>query len=581
MVEERTDSLKAPEGNDEESSIIMSSITAENSAPPIDGQSANVVHPRASIGSSLVRNSTEKSHSTKSQDDVVPHYMRRSAGSCHDLCKYGRNHASEEEAKARARLLRKRNGRVLPNELIPVQILVADDKKKEKVVNDKPPIQNRRHSLPLEPSSNTRSNSTKHKKSLEKAEVVTKNTYSADAKKLSLDLQSRDAKSFQRAARTSSDVKTSLPRQSATGLAKHKPMPKKLPSPEPPEIIKSVCFPTEKVEVPGKKVSSADIKAQKLEKKTAVPAKHHYSSLKVKVKPSLSSEKPDASGKEKRNNISGTGKNLAALKASTKKVLSPKLSTVKIAPIKLRKDGTPKLVSPLKDKNKLPRAKTRASIDGKVSEKTLHVIKTETENNIPESIPDDHAISILPSLPTEALVDTNSSSLASNEVDVGVIKHINVEAAKFASGSHESPKHVEENHNKTPRKGRVAVSDVRHGSPVKLKFKTGKVVDLKSDNYSPRKLRFRRARVLATEDSKGSMGRTLRKGGANDKTGTTASSSSVKVVLKHQDVQDKKDAQCLFNNVIEETASKLVESRKSKVKALVGAFETVISLQES
>jgi hypothetical protein len=32
--------------------------------------------------------------------------------------------------------------------------------------------------------------------------------------------------------------------------------------------------------------------------------------------------------------------------------------------------------------------------------------------------------------------------------------------------------------------------------------------------------------------------------------------------------------------VIEETASKLVESRKSKVKALVGAFETVISLQD-
>jgi len=38
----------------------------------------------------------------------------------------------------------------------------------------------------------------------------------------------------------------------------------------------------------------------------------------------------------------------------------------------------------------------------------------------------------------------------------------------------------------------------------------------------------------------------------------------------------------LLNNVIEETASRLVaEARKSKVKALVGAFETVISLQET
>jgi hypothetical protein len=40
----------------------------------------------------------------------------------------------------------------------------------------------------------------------------------------------------------------------------------------------------------------------------------------------------------------------------------------------------------------------------------------------------------------------------------------------------------------------------------------------------------------------------------------------------------KKQNPGLYNNVIEETASKLTELRKSKVKALVGAFETVISL---
>ena len=57
--------------------------------------------------------------------------------------------------------------------------------------------------------------------------------------------------------------------------------------------------------------------------------------------------------------------------------------------------------------------------------------------------------------------------------------------------------------------------------------------------------------------------------------------SPEKVVLRHQDVKGRKDVQKLFNNVIEETASRLVESRKSKVKALVGAFETVISLQDT
>ncbi|KAM5570838.1 hypothetical protein ABKV19_011473 [Rosa sericea] len=58
-------------------------------------------------------------------------------------------------------------------------------------------------------------------------------------------------------------------------------------------------------------------------------------------------------------------------------------------------------------------------------------------------------------------------------------------------------------------------------------------------------------------------------------------SNPEKVVLRHQDVKGKKGDQKLFNNVIEETASKLVETRKSKVKALVGAFETVISLQDN
>lgn len=57
-------------------------------------------------------------------------------------------------------------------------------------------------------------------------------------------------------------------------------------------------------------------------------------------------------------------------------------------------------------------------------------------------------------------------------------------------------------------------------------------------------------------------------------------SNPEKVVLRHRVVGGKKNDQKLFNNVIEETASKLVETRKSKVRALVGAFETVISLQD-
>ncbi|CAL5358741.1 unnamed protein product [Camellia sinensis] len=65
--------------------------------------------------------------------------------------------------------------------------------------------------------------------------------------------------------------------------------------------------------------------------------------------------------------------------------------------------------------------------------------------------------------------------------------------------------------------------------------------------------------------------------------GTETKAEEVKNVTEssnaRQGGQGKKDTQA-YNDVIEETASKLLEKRKNKVKALVGAFETVISLQE-
>jgi ligand-binding sensor protein len=52
------------------------------------------------------------------------------------------------------------------------------------------------------------------------------------------------------------------------------------------------------------------------------------------------------------------------------------------------------------------------------------------------------------------------------------------------------------------------------------------------------------------------------------------------VALRHHKTLEKK-SQMLYNNVIEEMASKLVKTRKSRVKALVGAFESVISKMRS
>ncbi|KAI3956438.1 hypothetical protein MKX01_016851 [Papaver californicum] len=84
-----------------------------------------------------------------------------------------------------------------------------------------------------------------------------------------------------------------------------------------------------------------------------------------------------------------------------------------------------------------------------------------------------------------------------------------------------------------------------------------------SENNKPFKMKFKQAKELELE--------------VQDVT------TPQKLKFKERDTQDvkgKKETQA-YNDVIEETASKLVEKKKNKVLALAGAFETVISLQET
>jgi hypothetical protein len=184
------------------------------------------------------------------------------------------------------------------------------------------------------------------------------------------------------------------------------------------------------------------------------------------------------------------------------------------------------------------------------------------------------------------------------------------------TGNGEQTTNAEMEYKSRPRKGGKKVSlDFKASPSRKLKFKRGKVVDkLHSDQDSTlRRLKFRRSSVRLVGEIQNSIGNTRKSGIENgtkmksDKDfrrfkdvnvqGTKRRSSgrkeigdiengskmkSEKVVLKHQNVEGKqRDGQSLYNNVIEETASKLALSRKSKVKALVDAFESVISLQDN
>ncbi|PHT56083.1 hypothetical protein CQW23_04569 [Capsicum baccatum] len=136
---------------------------------------------------------------------------------------------------------------------------------------------------------------------------------------------------------------------------------------------------------------------------------------------------------------------------------------------------------------------------------------------------------------------------------------------------------VGKNQKKILTKGKTSVSNDNNSSKVKMKFRRGKIVDLQQETSSPRRLTFRWGRHVGESQDSNTRKRIFKKKGVDgDKVNTIPISG--KIILRHQDMQQKKDVQGLLNNVIEETTSKLVEIGKSKVKALVGDFETVISL---
>lgn len=116
-------------------------------------------------------------------------------------------------------------------------------------------------------------------------------------------------------------------------------------------------------------------------------------------------------------------------------------------------------------------------------------------------------------------------------------------------------------------------------SPRKLQFRRGKVFEAKPECSNVRRLQFRKVRLADDIQRVGDTRRRLiRRTEVNAV--EVKNPKSEKILLRHRSMEKRKKNQSLFNNVIEETASKLVVSRKSKVKALVGAFETVISLQD-
>lgn len=204
-------------------------------------------------------------------------------------------------------------------------------------------------------------------------------------------------------------------------------------------------------------------------------------------------------------------------------------------------------ISYAKTRNKVRKPKSNQPIEEQVEEKTLYVIEMKTA-------------------PSSDSTLSKGSKILSEKNEMKIDTQMEKSKGDYKV---------------RPKKGGKTQMENTDYSPRKLSFQRGKVVELQNDNNGARKLRFRKVRMGGDQNGKNDMKRRSFRNTEAGEGGSTSSIETEKVVLRHRDFRGKKTDLNLFNNVIEETASKLVKTRKSKVKALVGAFETVISLQET
>ncbi|ONK64808.1 uncharacterized protein A4U43_C07F30170 [Asparagus officinalis] len=544
------------------------------------------------------RNSTGKANNKtspsllSSDEKIPPHCLRASTSSCHDFCKYGRKHVFEAK-KRNANFQFSDSSKIQDKEEKP-EVLTLQGRRKRpetKVKSTKPEgVKLSDTNAVIEIKSFDQPESLKHENPLPSQGHV-------ESLELSLSIESevssetaRDESSPPTEKRVVSHEPTipfSLSEKSLNGsksieLDSSSPInrPKDQGSSEEPKApsptqksLKAQILPSTRKSAAAAKVQASEkdlsmkprtkggnsmnnLKAfgKEREMKTSPPLKTEIS-VETKVNRERKTDLTEQKVVEQKKVIKPVSPKVTRQQVSstTKRIDTP---VMKSAPILI----SSKRVSALRNiGNKLmksidlskPRAKPAAmpsraplskKTEEKVKEKTLYVLEP-----------------------------TTSKTGAPKKKELKKIR------AQPSSGS---PKYKEKRITSKTSPSTVS-SKVKSPSPHTLKFQRGKIISPMPENNSPWKLKFRPAKgiILNNEAARRSFRRRRGSFGSASEL-STPRLKGPSVVLRHQDVKEKKGTQGLFNHVIEETANKLVEAKKSKVKALVGAFETVISLQE-
>ncbi|KAJ1421454.1 Calmodulin-binding domain, plant [Sesbania bispinosa] len=474
-----------------------------------------------SCGAELRRHSAGIASSGNHEEKVVPHYLRASTGSCHDFCKYGRK---QLEAKEERLSIPKRAGRK-----------PFHQSSEESIGGTMTSIAKLRVSVDSEPGKMT---------------VVKCRESKPTSKRLESSLISTSKNEEPPFKSTSKRVKTH-PKSTL-------------------QVVKTSSNSTSKTMQTSSKLSSFKGKEMVLSEKYVASlnpdsvAMHTISSMN-----SLKGFCGQRNSEIKMEKREVSCKVASPLRAS----FSSKPSHKRIASINARVHKGLKIVPHLKNQPK-PR-KVEPEEQNETQEKTLYVIKMEkvgSENQTLQS--DQNASQDIELFLSQSLSSPKfSSSLISQSSSQEDQEESDYATSEFEgdsySGNHEieymeNVETWEVEENEKPQKDGIECSEDKDFQNLREK--------LVETQFEKNSLRHKFWGENVLEENATNV-----KAGA-DKVGVITGPE--KVVLRHQDMHGKKDGQVLFNDVIEETASKLVVTQKGKVKALVGAFETIISLQE-
>ena len=490
-----------------------------------------------SSGTALRRHSAGVARSGNNERKVVvvPHYLRASTGSCHDICKYGRMDA--EEAKEKLSMIkragRKALSRISEDSIGGITISVA----KPKASLDSKPTK----------MSNV--------KNSESVNSVLQISDASDTNKVEIPSKSSEIqKQTGNKVLANTGKASSVRVKSSFSLSLEVEIPSK---PTSKRVESSPAATSERVKT-HPKLTSQMVKDSSKSMSTMKQASSEVSSFEDKE---MQLSKKHATSMKTISSSEGLGGQRISKVKLKKRATSPKSSSRGIGSLSARKHKGLKIVPRFMNQ---PAMEVEPEKHNKeAQEKTLYVIKMESANQSSQSDQNEsqEIESSLSDLSSSPNFSPSSISQTSPQEDQKESDYANTESEEDV---------FPQNHELEYHQASVDTLETEeNGRPLK------DVEVVFSEDEDCQKLNGELAETQIDKDNLQS----LKRDNATDSK-AAAITGPEKVVLRRQDVKDKKDGEGLYNNVIEETTRKLVETRKGKVKALIHAFETIISLEE-